>query len=196
MPETPRWSSQSWFAETTLENNTSDPSYLQRTFFSDEATFHVSGVVNRHNVRIWGKENPRVYHQREMNSPYVNVWCAVLRNQVIGPYFFPEETVNQVCYLTMLEEYALPILRTMPRILFQQDGASPHWALRVRALLDTECYWNAPSIFLCFIYVFLFRSFTISRTSYLRAVLHVNFRYIHFINNSLERFVSGNKRHI
>ena len=47
------------FAEKTLENNTADPSYLQRIFFSDEATFHVSGAVNRHNVRIWGVENPR-----------------------------------------------------------------------------------------------------------------------------------------
>ena len=26
--------------------------------FSDEATFHLNGKVNRHNVRIWGTENP------------------------------------------------------------------------------------------------------------------------------------------
>ena len=61
------------FAETTLENNTFDPSYLQRIFFSDEATFHVSGVVNRHNVRIWGVENPREYLPHELNSLKLNV---------------------------------------------------------------------------------------------------------------------------
>ncbi|KAG8286217.1 hypothetical protein J6590_065677 [Homalodisca vitripennis] len=26
---------------------------------SDEATFHTNGKVNRHNVRIWGTDNPR-----------------------------------------------------------------------------------------------------------------------------------------
>ena len=126
------------FSKTMLDNVSQDTEYLHKICFSDEATFHTSGVVNRHNVRIWGKENPREYHEREMNSPKVNVWCAVLRNKVIGPYFFPEETVNQDGYLKMLEEYALPILQRMPRILFQQDGAPPHWGLRVRALLDRE----------------------------------------------------------
>ena len=31
-----------------------DNDYLKRVCFSDEANFHTSGVVNRHNVRIWG----------------------------------------------------------------------------------------------------------------------------------------------
>jgi hypothetical protein len=32
--------------------------FLEKLQFSDEATFHVSGAVNRHSVRIWGSENP------------------------------------------------------------------------------------------------------------------------------------------
>jgi hypothetical protein len=28
--------------------------YLNTVLFSDEATFHLSGKVNRHNIRIWG----------------------------------------------------------------------------------------------------------------------------------------------
>ena len=32
--------------------------YLNKTVFSDEATFHRSGKFNRHNVRTWGTENP------------------------------------------------------------------------------------------------------------------------------------------
>lgn len=31
---------------------------LSKTIFFDEATFHVDRNVNRHNVRIWGSENP------------------------------------------------------------------------------------------------------------------------------------------
>jgi hypothetical protein len=30
--------------------------FAERLIFSDEATFHISGKVNRHNVHIWGTE--------------------------------------------------------------------------------------------------------------------------------------------
>jgi len=32
--------------------------YLNKIVFNDEATFHLSGKVNHHSVRIWGAENP------------------------------------------------------------------------------------------------------------------------------------------
>jgi hypothetical protein len=35
-----------------------DDDFLRRLVFSDEATFHLSGKVNRHNFRVWGMENP------------------------------------------------------------------------------------------------------------------------------------------
>ncbi|KAJ4446931.1 hypothetical protein ANN_13633 [Periplaneta americana] len=43
------------FAETMLEMD-DDDTFLTRVCFSDEATFHVSGKVNRHNCRIWGRK--------------------------------------------------------------------------------------------------------------------------------------------
>jgi hypothetical protein len=39
--------------------------------FSAEATFHVSGAVNRHSVRIWGSENPHAYVKHQHDSPKV-----------------------------------------------------------------------------------------------------------------------------
>jgi hypothetical protein len=48
-----------------------------RLVFSDEATFHLSGKVNRHNVRIWGTENPHATVQHERDSLKVNVFCAI-----------------------------------------------------------------------------------------------------------------------
>ena len=39
----------------------SDDHFLEKVQFSDEVTFHVSGAVNRRNVRIWGSENPHAY---------------------------------------------------------------------------------------------------------------------------------------
>ena len=35
-----------------------DDHFLGKVQFSDEATFRVSGAVNRHKVRIWESENP------------------------------------------------------------------------------------------------------------------------------------------
>lgn len=49
------------FARTLLANIDRDHAYLKIIFsISDETTFHVSGVVNRYNVRLWGTENRRV----------------------------------------------------------------------------------------------------------------------------------------
>jgi hypothetical protein len=50
-----------------------DNDYLSKVCFSDEATFHISGTVNRHNCRIWGSENPRVIREHERDSPKLNV---------------------------------------------------------------------------------------------------------------------------
>jgi len=61
---------------------------------SDEAVFHLSRRVNRHNTQIWGTENPKVIEEKERDSPKLVVWCAISAKGIIGPYFFmmmPEE---------------------------------------------------------------------------------------------------------
>ena len=63
-------------------------------FFSDESCFPVSGLVNKHNCRIWSTNNPNITLETAMNSAKVNVWCAMSRTQIIGPYFFEDETIN------------------------------------------------------------------------------------------------------
>ena len=75
------------FADTMLRSIQVDQHFLKRICFSDEATFHVAGIVNRHNVRIWGTSHPREYVENERNSPKVNVWCGLLYDTVIGPFF-------------------------------------------------------------------------------------------------------------
>ena len=45
------------FAVTMLDRLDSDPGFLKHVCFSDESTFHVFGLLNRHNLRIWGSEN-------------------------------------------------------------------------------------------------------------------------------------------
>ncbi|KOX75451.1 hypothetical protein WN51_12195 [Melipona quadrifasciata] len=39
------------------------------------------------NVRIWRSENPHVTRELQRDSPKMNVWCGIMRNRTIGPFF-------------------------------------------------------------------------------------------------------------
>ncbi|GBN56080.1 hypothetical protein AVEN_168128-1 [Araneus ventricosus] len=58
--------------------------------FSDEATFHLSGEVNRHNVRVWGTELPHIIVEQERDSTKANVF-AISETKLHGPFFFLEQ---------------------------------------------------------------------------------------------------------
>ena len=117
-------------------------SILDHLITSDEATFHLNGVVNRHNCRIWAEEKPPLLLKKEHSSPKVNVWIGFDCDYVYGPYFFPGNTVNAEDYLTMLRTFFFPLLLRrrgqMTTSWFQQDGAPPHWALAVRKELTSH----------------------------------------------------------
>lgn len=118
-----------------------DPALKHLIFFSDEAIFHLSGRVHKQNCRIWGYEKPVEVTTEPLHSPKINVWCAVSSNCIIGPFFFEDSTVNGQNYLKMLEEYLYPILlrkRIHRRVVFQQDGAPPHYDKRVRDWLTEK----------------------------------------------------------
>jgi len=57
--------------------NKEDDDFFNWLIFGDESTFHLSGKVNKHNVRIWGTETPRELVQYVRDSPKRNVICAV-----------------------------------------------------------------------------------------------------------------------
>ena len=113
--------------------------FFYRIIFSDEATFHLNGKVNRHNVRIWGLENPRVVVEHERNSPKLNVFCAVSRKKVYGPFFFDGNTITGTSYLQMIKDWLFPLLQADgDDFILQQDGAPPHWSLEVRKFLNNQ----------------------------------------------------------
>jgi hypothetical protein len=64
----------------------SDYNFLEKIQLSDEATFYVSGAVNRRNVRICGSENPHAYMEHQRDSPKVNVLCAVCSQKLYGAH--------------------------------------------------------------------------------------------------------------
>ena len=71
-------SRQKEFAVNMLERISEDETFLRRVCFSNEATFHVSGKLNKQNVRIWGSEKFHGTREIERNSPKVNVWCGIM----------------------------------------------------------------------------------------------------------------------
>lgn len=116
-----------------------DEDRCSKLIFSDEATFHLSGKVNRPNVRVWGTENPRLVLQHVRDSPKVNVFCAMSCAKVYGPFFFAENTVTGLSYLDMLTQWLMPqLLEDKPRFLFQQDRAPPLFHLKVRQILQLK----------------------------------------------------------
>ncbi|KFM68972.1 hypothetical protein X975_03850, partial [Stegodyphus mimosarum] len=96
------------FAIDMLRKIEDDAEFLKRIMFSDEASFHLSGIVKHHNVCIWVSENPHEYREAQRHTLKVNVWCGLMHDRVIGPLFFTEKTVSSVVYLDMLENFVLP----------------------------------------------------------------------------------------
>jgi hypothetical protein len=68
-----------------LQKNDSDETFLDSLCFSDEATFHVNGIVNTHNCRIWGSQPPQEIIEHQRGTPKVNVWCGMMKDRIIGP---------------------------------------------------------------------------------------------------------------
>lgn len=122
-----------------LMDSMQDNNFSSRLVFSDEATFHLNGKVNKHNVRIWASEPPHAVVEHERDSPKCNVFCAVTKTKVYGPFFFAEKTVTGVAYLDMLEHWLFPQLgEDLEGFVFQQDGAPPHWHCEVRNFLNEK----------------------------------------------------------
>jgi hypothetical protein len=69
--------------------------------------------VNWHNV--WGAENLHVTLEHERDSSKVNVFCAISKEKVYGPFFFMKNN-----------------------FIFQQDGTPPHFHIIVQKHLNTH----------------------------------------------------------
>jgi hypothetical protein len=116
-----------------LQRTDVSPDLLHPVCFLDEVTFHVNGVVNRYNCRIWGTQNPHVTRELERGSPKVNVWVSLMP-KLIGTFFFSIKTVTGHFYLDMLEPHALPQLP--PQTILQQYGVPPYFCHHVRNHLN------------------------------------------------------------
>ncbi|CAM4820866.1 unnamed protein product [Rotaria magnacalcarata] len=106
------------FCEWVLDSFEEDSTLLDRILWTDEAIFKVNGRVNRHNCVYWSDTNPHLVIEQELNVPQVVVWG--------GDNIIPQ-----------LEEHS-----SFQTMIWQQDGAPPHYGQIVRDYLDdTFLHW-------------------------------------------------------
>jgi hypothetical protein len=125
-----------------------DPALLQNLFFTDEAHVYANGEINTQNFRLWSAENPHWFAEEDLHPVKVTVWIGISVRGIVGPFFwerdadFPNERgITARWYRQFLENQVIPELQTwdnFDEIVFQHDGAPPHWARIVRGVLNQE----------------------------------------------------------
>ena len=103
---------------------------MNNILFSDEATFLVCGKMHRHNSRIWAFEEPHDVSDWERDAPKVSVSLGMTNAKLYGPFFLAERSITGNIYLNMLELVLEPQLQEdgiLDAVVFQQDGAPPHF---------------------------------------------------------------------
>ena len=99
--------------------------------FTDESQFNRDGANNTNNSHVWADENHHATVESNFQLRFsVNVWCAVLDDQLIGPFIL-ETRLTGEAYLRFLQEELPRLLEDVPlnersRIYFQNDGAFHH----------------------------------------------------------------------
>lgn len=128
------------FCEVFLEFDAQDDSWKDKIFYTDEANFHLSGAVNRHNCVFWESQNRhRKAEVDGIGTQKVMVWAGISSGHRVGPYFF-DGSVNAERYLLMLTEL-IPSMEEWDDfndVIFQHDGAQAHFARTVRDFLDDK----------------------------------------------------------
>ena len=119
------------FARTMLGKMDTDPHFIDSICFSDKSTFHTSGLVHWHNVRIWkirgSSDKLKGLHRKSTRS--VGFYTVIVQ-------FFEEDTVCQTNFLRLRQEKVTPEHQVRhPYVIFQLEGAPAHWGLTVRETL-------------------------------------------------------------
>jgi hypothetical protein len=134
------------FAQQNLAIQLAEPDLFHRILFSDEKHFYLNSPANLHNIRYYSTSHPHHewHHEHQLHPQKVTVWAGLSWELgLIGPFFF-EGNVSSQSYLNMLQNQIVPALDfaadmkgvDRDRVIFQQDGAAPHYSIVVRAFLD------------------------------------------------------------
>ena len=82
--------------------------------FTDEAQCNCDSVNNTHNSHVWADENPNATVESNFRLRFnVNVWCALLDDQLIGPFILAGRLTGEAC-LKFLQQELPRLLEDVP----------------------------------------------------------------------------------
>jgi len=131
------------FCKWLLYNDVEDPQFFRRILWTDESTFTREGGFNVHNRHYYAAENPRLIRQQRFQRRFkINVWIGCIGNLIVGPLFDLPTTLGGNDYLRFLQHNLPTLLEDVPlnirqRMIFQHDGAPPHFTRTVREHLNS-----------------------------------------------------------
>jgi hypothetical protein len=111
--------------------------------FTDEATFTRNGVFNSRNTHLWSEENPHGAVETSFQHRFhINVWCGVIDDKILGPFVFNENLTGDA-YAHFLKNNLPVLLEDVPlqtrlQMIYQHDGATPHFSLVARQHLNAN----------------------------------------------------------
>jgi hypothetical protein len=122
------------------ENIYNEDNFLSNVIFSDKGTFHLPGTVNRHNVRVWGLENPHETIEHARGSPKLNVFCALSAKNVLRALLFLGTDHYRHCIYWQMELWLKSQLEEGRgnTLFFQQNGAPPHFHRNMTQFLNNR----------------------------------------------------------
>lgn len=98
--------------------------------WTDEASFTRKGITNFRNLHLWMAENPHAVRPSSFQHEFsVNVWAAMIDDQLIGPIELPRN-LNGQRFLEFLTNEFWEALSELPltyrrHMWLQLDGAPP-----------------------------------------------------------------------
>ena len=122
--------------------------FMPQIIIGDEAIFQLNGNVSDHNVVRYaprGDPPEDFVYVKPSSGEKLAVWIGLVRNNLIGPYFF-DGNINGQAYLEMLNNFVLPQVEnifgvnqkgSIPRAYWFQDGAPGHRLNAVHDRLQT-----------------------------------------------------------
>ena len=112
------------FCEDINQRSENDPGLFDLIFFSDKSQFHLSGHINKQNMRFWAQAKPHELTHCPLSQEKMTVWYA------IGPYFFEDWESCDAGHRPLNCTYADEVHS------WRKKGAPPHCWDRSLELLD------------------------------------------------------------
>lgn len=116
-----------------------DPALLRKLSFSDECVFSLTGNVNKHSVHFWSVENPKYRIGNPGKTATLTVWACIGFSGILH-YSISNQTMNSERYCEILRDKVVPYFNrgVGVNMFYQQDGASPHYSIAAREILNTS----------------------------------------------------------